>query len=105
MTNKVRVEVAGMRSTANDLDSAASALDTVKAAFDAAVKAGDGSWGADQYGSEFTAGDGGYTKRQPILADTLVSMSQRLRAYSSGLQQGANKFDETEQVNADGFKS
>ncbi|MEV0464115.1 hypothetical protein AB0I30_24320 [Nocardia tengchongensis] len=105
MTDKVRVEVAGMRSTAADLDSAASALDTIKAAFDAAVKAGDGSWGADQYGSQFTSGDGGYTKRQPILEDTLASVAQRLRAYSSGLQQGADKFDQTEQVNTDGFKS
>ncbi|WP_194852927.1 WXG100 family type VII secretion target [Nocardia sp. SYP-A9097] len=105
MTNKVQVEVAGMRSTATDLDGVASALDTVKAALDTAVQAYNGCWGADEYGRQFTDGDGGYTKRQPVLETTITSVADRLRQYSSGLRQGANTFDQTEQVNADGFKS
>lgn len=105
MTGKVRVDVAGMRSVATVLDGSASSLDSIEAALRAAVTAGNGCWGDDEYGHQFTNGDGGYTKRQPVLEATLASVSQRLRAYSSGLRQGADKFEQTEGINTDGFKS
>ncbi|MFE3188709.1 hypothetical protein ACFXHA_06840 [Nocardia sp. NPDC059240] len=108
MTDKVRVEVAGLRSTATELDGVASALDTVKAALDAAMTAGKGCWGNDEYGNQFANGDNGdngYLKRGSDSLDTVGSIVSRLHVYSGGTHDMANKLEKTDQVNQDGFQT
>ncbi|MFI1915054.1 hypothetical protein [Nocardia sp. NPDC020380] len=90
---------------ATGLDDQAAALDVIKNALDAAVEAGKGSWGNDEYGDRFSGGDNGYDKRQPILENTITSVTARLRSYSKGLNDGATKLEQTEKDNADGFKT
>ncbi|MFE2995134.1 hypothetical protein ACFXG4_09015 [Nocardia sp. NPDC059246] len=102
--DKVKVEVAGMRSTADGLDGVSTQIDAILAAVDAASKAHDGCWGDDEYGRPFADGDSGYIKRSANLEDVLKSKAKRLHEYSTGLRDGATSLETTEANNADGFK-
>ncbi|MTE11563.1 hypothetical protein [Nocardia aurantiaca] len=104
MTDKVQVEIAGMRSTADGLDSASTQIDAILATVDAAWQAHNGCWGDDEYGRPFNEGDGGYTKRATNLEDVLKSKAARLREYSAGLRDGATSLEIAEANNVDGFK-
>ncbi|MCU1643422.1 MAG: hypothetical protein JWN03_3697 [Nocardia sp.] len=105
MAELVKVEIAGLRSTAIDLDSGASSLDAIRTALDAAASGYEGCWGHDEYGDQFEGGDNGYKVRRPALENVLTSMSARLRQYSGGLSDGANTLERAEQNNTDGFRS
>nr|WP_281279236.1 type VII secretion target [Nocardia yunnanensis] len=103
MGKKVEVEVAGMRSVADGLDSMSAKitgiLDTVKAA----AEAHDGCWGHDEYGDKFADGQSGYNARNPDLQKAIQSKATMLEQYSKGLRDAATKFDNTEETNKDGF--
>ncbi|WP_405133486.1 hypothetical protein [Nocardia sp. NBC_01388] len=104
MAEVVKVEIAGLRSTATGLDDGARSLDAIRTALDAAAKSYAGCWGNDEYGERFADGDSGYTKRRPALEDTFTAMVAQMQKYSVGLSDSANTLERAEENNTDSFR-
>lgn len=99
MADEVRVEIAGMRSTASELGDVGTQIEAIKAALDSAVKSYAGCYGADEFGDGFAKGDGGYEKRAPSLLDTLAAKVTLLDGYRTDID-GAATYLQTKDVNS-----
>ncbi|WP_067572596.1 hypothetical protein [Nocardia acidivorans] len=73
MAGKVEVQIGQLRSVGTALDTVATRIATLTAKAKAESAAYEGSWGSDDFGTQFSGGDNGYAKSEQNLVNVLDS--------------------------------
>lgn len=104
MTDQVRALTQELRKVASDLDGAAGRIRSVLTTLDGSRSAHWGAWGNDEFGENFSGGDG-YVKSDANLIAAVQSKIELLRTYATGLRDGATELDRMDDDNEGTFQS
>ncbi|WP_157762204.1 WXG100 family type VII secretion target [Nocardia yamanashiensis] len=96
MAPELKVDVAGLRDVASSLKGISTEVASILTTLEAAVQAGNGCWGDDEHGHNFSQGQNGYETREPKLVDSLKSKVSHIDGCSTTLSGAATSLDTTD---------
>ncbi|MBH0777599.1 hypothetical protein [Nocardia bovistercoris] len=92
MTDQVQALTQELRGVAGELDTASGHVQAILTTLGASRSRHWGAWGSDEFGENFSGGDG-YVKSDGNLVAALESKITLLQTYATGLRDGATELD------------
>ncbi|UGT39675.1 hypothetical protein LTV02_26925 [Nocardia yamanashiensis] len=96
MAPEVKVDIPGLRGVATSLEGISTDVANILSTLEAAVQAGNGCWGDDEHGHNFSKGQNGYETREPKLVESLQSKVSHIKECATTLSGAATSLEKTD---------